>query len=61
MELIFAPIMQPRDWGIPFEIMCNAEGYVVGAMLGQKKDRKMNAIYYASRIMDEVKINYVTT
>lgn len=53
--------MQPPDWGIPFEIMCNAEGYAVGAMLGQKKDKKINAIYYASRIVDEVQINHVTT
>lgn len=29
-------------------------------MLGKKKDRKMHVIHYASRTLDEVKINYVT-
>lgn len=41
--------------------MCDANDYAVGVMLGQKKDRKMHIIYYASRTLDEEKINYATT
>ena len=33
--LITAPIVQPPDWNLPFEIMCNASDYVVDAVLGQ--------------------------
>ena len=32
--LITAPIVRPPDWNLPFEIMCDASDYVVGAVLG---------------------------
>ena len=58
---ISAPIMQPPDWSQPFEIMCDASDCAVGAVLGQRKDKKLHAIYYASRTLDEAQINYATT
>jgi hypothetical protein len=36
--LVSAPIIQPSDWSQPFEIMCDASEYVVGAVLGQRKE-----------------------
>jgi hypothetical protein len=59
--LISAPIMQPPDWSEPFEIMCDASDYAVGAVLGQRKDKKLHAIYYASRNLDAAQLNYATT
>ncbi|XP_058733004.1 uncharacterized protein LOC131604588 [Vicia villosa] len=59
--LISAPIMQPPDWNEPFEIMCDASDYAVGAVLGQRKDKKLHVIYYASRTLDEAQMNYATT
>jgi hypothetical protein len=38
--LISAPVIQPPDWHIPIEIMCDASNYDVGAVLGQSKDKK---------------------
>ena len=32
--LISASIVQPPDWKLPFEIMCDASDYAVGAVLG---------------------------
>ena len=51
-ELISAPIVQPPDWNLPFEIMCNASDYVVGALLGQRVDKKLNVIHYASKTLE---------
>ncbi|XP_073061949.1 uncharacterized protein [Primulina eburnea] len=36
--LISAPIMIVPDWKEPFELMCDASDYAVGAALGQRRD-----------------------
>ena len=59
--LISAPIIQPADWSLPFELMCNASGHAVGAMLGQRKDGKLRAMYYTSKTLNEAQVNYATT
>jgi len=59
--LVTAPIIQPPDWNLPFEIMCDASDYAVGAVLGQREDKKMHAIYYASKTLDGAQVNYATT
>ena len=41
--------------------MCDASDYAVGAVLGQRKDKKLHAIYYASRTLDPAQMNYATT
>ena len=38
--LIEAPILQSPNWDLPFEIMCDALHYTVGAVLGQRLDKK---------------------
>ncbi|XP_047943077.1 uncharacterized protein LOC125189896 [Salvia hispanica] len=39
-KLISTPIIQAPNWNHPFEVMCDASDYVVGAILGQKIDGK---------------------
>ena len=41
--------------------MCDASDYVVGAVLGQREDKKPFVIYYASKTLDSTKSNYTTT
>ena len=41
--------------------MCDASDYAVGALLGQRIDRRDHAIYYVSKTLDEAQINYTTT
>ncbi|WZZ77549.1 hypothetical protein YC2023_098121 [Brassica napus] len=60
-ELISAPIVQPPNWDLPFEIMCDASDYAVGAVLGQKKDGKTHVIYYASQTLNDAQMRYATT
>ena len=50
--LISAPIVQPLDWNLPFKIMCDARDYAVAAVLGQRVDKKLNVIQYASKTLD---------
>ena len=59
--LTSAPIIQPPDWTLPFEIMCDASDYAVGAVLGQRKDKKPYVIYYASKTLNGAQLNYTTT
>jgi len=49
--LVLAPIIQPPNWKLPFEIMCDASDFVVGAILGQTKDKRHYAISYASKTL----------
>jgi len=41
--------------------MCDASDFAVGAVLGQRKDKKLHVIYYASRTLDDAQRNYATT
>jgi hypothetical protein len=59
--LVSAPIIQPLDWSQPFEIMCDASDYAVGAVLGQRKEGRVHAVYYASLTINEAQLNYATT
>ena len=59
--LIEALILQSPNWDLPFEIMCDALDYAVGAVLGQRLDKKPTAIWYASKTLVETQINYTTT
>jgi hypothetical protein len=59
--LVRAPIIQPLDWSQPFKIMCDASDYAVGAVLGQRKEGRVHAVYYARKTLSEAQLNYATT
>ena len=59
--LITAPIIQRPDWNAPFEIMCDANDYAMGAVVGQTMDRKHHAISYASKTLTGPQLNCSTT
>jgi hypothetical protein len=59
--LTCAPIIQPPNWQLPFEIMCDASNHAIGAVLGQKEGKESHVIYYASRTLDSAQCNYSTT
>ena len=40
--------------------MCDASDYAIGAVLGQREDKKAFVIYYASKTLDSAQSNYTT-
>ena len=59
-KLTSAPIVVAPDWILPFELMCDASDFAVGAVLGQRKEKVFYAIYYASRTLNDAQLNYAT-
>ena len=59
--LTTAPIITPPDWSIPFELICDASDYALGAVLGQRKNKQPHVIYYASRTLNDAQLDYSTT
>ncbi|XP_075096416.1 uncharacterized protein LOC142174509 [Nicotiana tabacum] len=46
------------NWEQAFELMCDTSDYAVGVVLGQRKDKVMHPIYYASRTLSSAQLNY---
>ncbi|GJR40916.1 reverse transcriptase domain-containing protein [Tanacetum coccineum] len=60
-KLTEAPILVVPDWNLPFELMCDASDFAIGAVLGQRKMKHFQPIHYASKTMTEAQIHYTTT
>ncbi|KAD2806207.1 hypothetical protein E3N88_39584 [Mikania micrantha] len=60
-KLVSSPILIAPDWSLPFELMCDASDFAVGAVLGQRKNKHFHPIYYASKTLDDAQENYTTT
>ncbi|GJY76055.1 reverse transcriptase domain-containing protein [Tanacetum coccineum] len=60
-KLTTAPIIISPDWNVPFELMCDASDFAVGAVLRQQIDGKFKPIYYASKTLNNAPEHYTTT
>nr|GEW70958.1 reverse transcriptase domain-containing protein [Tanacetum cinerariifolium] len=60
-KLTEAHISIAPDWDIPFELMCDASDFAIGAVLGQRQDKHFKPIHYARKTMTEAESNYTTT
>ncbi|GJW42397.1 reverse transcriptase domain-containing protein [Tanacetum coccineum] len=60
-KLTEAPILIAPDWDLPFELMCDASDFAIGAVLGQRHEKHFKPIHYASKIMNEAESHYTTT
>ncbi|GKD00728.1 reverse transcriptase domain-containing protein [Tanacetum coccineum] len=60
-KLTEAPILVVPDWNPPFELMCDASDFAIGAVLEQRKMKHFQPIHYASKTMTEAQIHYTTT
>ena len=59
-RLITTPIMTPPQRDLPFEVMCDASDYAVGAVLGQRINKQFRPIYYSSHVLNDAQLNYAT-
>ncbi|GJR32003.1 reverse transcriptase domain-containing protein, partial [Tanacetum coccineum] len=59
-KLTEAPILIAPDWDLPFELMCDASDFAIGAVLGQRHEKHFRPIHYASKTMNEAESNYTT-
>jgi len=59
--LASAPTVQPPNFSLPFEIMCDASDFAIGVVLGQRANRMPHVIYYASQTLTDAQRNYSTT
>nr|GEU44221.1 reverse transcriptase domain-containing protein [Tanacetum cinerariifolium] len=57
-KLTEALILVVPDWNLPFELMCDASDFAIGAVLGQRKTKHFHPIHYASNTMTEAQIHY---
>nr|GEZ42869.1 reverse transcriptase domain-containing protein [Tanacetum cinerariifolium] len=55
------PILIAPEWDMPFELMCDASDFAIGAVPGQRQDKHFRPIHYASKTMTEAESNYTTT
>ncbi|GJT55416.1 reverse transcriptase domain-containing protein [Tanacetum coccineum] len=61
IKLTKALILIAPDWDLPFELMCDASDFTIGAVLGQRKNKHFQPIHYASKTMTEAQAHYTTT
>nr|GEU42300.1 reverse transcriptase domain-containing protein [Tanacetum cinerariifolium] len=59
-KLTEAPILIAPNWDLPFEIMYDANDFAIGAVLGQRHEKHLKPIHYASKTMNNAKTNYTT-
>nr|GEZ74735.1 hypothetical protein [Tanacetum cinerariifolium] len=60
-KLTEAPILIAPNWDLPFELMCDASDFAIGAVLGQRHEKHFKPIHYASKTMNDAESNYTTT
>nr|GEW34145.1 reverse transcriptase domain-containing protein [Tanacetum cinerariifolium] len=60
-KLTEAPILVTPDWDLPFELMCYASDFAIGAVLGQRKTKHFQPIHYASKTITDAQAHYTTT
>ncbi|GKF61020.1 reverse transcriptase domain-containing protein [Tanacetum coccineum] len=59
-KLTEAPILIAPDWDLPFELMCDASYFAIGAVLRQRHEKHFRPIHYASKTMSEAESHYIT-
>ncbi|XP_055814643.1 uncharacterized mitochondrial protein AtMg00860-like [Solanum dulcamara] len=60
-KLVSIPIIISPDWKQPFVVMCDVSGVALSVMLGQRHEKILHPIYYASKALNVDQRNYIVT
>nr|GEV05806.1 DNA-directed DNA polymerase [Tanacetum cinerariifolium] len=60
-KLTCAPVIVSPNWNLPFELMCDARDFAVGAVLVQKDGKNFHPIYFASKTLYPAQQKYPVT
>ncbi|GKB67029.1 reverse transcriptase domain-containing protein [Tanacetum coccineum] len=60
-KLTEAPILIALDRDLPFELICDASDFAIGAVLGKRHEKHIRPIHYASKTMNKAESHYTTT
>lgn len=60
-RLTTTPILITPNWSLPFELMCDSSCVAIGAVLGQRHNKILHPVYYASKALNGAQINYTMT
>ncbi|GKC31664.1 reverse transcriptase domain-containing protein [Tanacetum coccineum] len=60
-KLTCTPVIVSPNWNLPFELMCDASDFAVGAVLGQKDGKHFHPIYFASKTLNAAQQKYTVT
>nr|XP_016490707.1 PREDICTED: uncharacterized protein LOC107810438 [Nicotiana tabacum] len=60
-NLTSTPIIVTPDWSLPFELICDASGVSIGAVLSQRHNKVLHPVYYASKTLNGAQMNYTVT
>nr|GEU93057.1 reverse transcriptase domain-containing protein [Tanacetum cinerariifolium] len=60
-KLTCSPVIVSPNWNLPFELMCDASDFAVGAVLGQKDHKNFHPIYFASKTLNPAQQKYTIT
>nr|GEY49602.1 retroelement Pol polyprotein-like [Tanacetum cinerariifolium] len=60
-KLTEGSILVVPDWNLPFELMCEASDFTIGAVLGQHKTKHFQPMHYSSKTMTKAQMHYTTT
>ena len=60
-KLLAEPILRVPDWSLPFHISIDASDTAIGGVLVQKEGQSSYAIYFVSKNLAPVELNYTIT
>ncbi|GJY05451.1 reverse transcriptase domain-containing protein, partial [Tanacetum coccineum] len=61
LPVIISSLLSDQEKSLLLELICDASDYAVGAVLGQRIEKKFRPIYYASKTMNNAQEHYTTT